>query len=189
MLRQASTILLLSILVFNWIGYRFVSYIIEQSSEISLENHIAINDFDETQLMELRIPLHLPYLPDNSTEYENFQGDLDYSGVHYKYVKRKISNGFLVLLCLPNENKKRFQNSRTAFFTLVNSLNHNTQGSEKSNNCSFKSFCTDYTQDNSTWELAALIISEPVQFSRNMTVRNPDYNNIPKQPPRKYFIS
>jgi hypothetical protein len=42
--------------------------------------------------------------------------------VHYNYVKRKLYNDTLILLCLPNTEKTRVFNARETFFSLVNDL-------------------------------------------------------------------
>jgi hypothetical protein len=44
------------------------------------------------------------------------------NGVHYNYVKRKLHNDTLILLCLPNTEKMNLFNARETFFSLVNDL-------------------------------------------------------------------
>jgi hypothetical protein len=45
----------------------------------------------------------MPYISDK--DYENAYGETVIKGVHYQYVKRKIENNVLYLLCLPNDTK------------------------------------------------------------------------------------
>jgi hypothetical protein len=46
-------------------------------------------------------------------------------GQHYKYVKRKVQDGMLVVKCIPNENKHRIESARDQFFQLANDLQKN----------------------------------------------------------------
>ncbi len=71
---------------------------------------------------------------------------LELEGIHYKYVKRKIDNGELVLLCLPNEKTKpafKTKFKRLIFLKLVNDLNQSSQNKNKGES-SFKAFITEY---------------------------------------------
>ena len=104
--------MLLLLLAFNWVGYRLLTGFMESKADIALEAKIDNSDYDESSLIEIRVPLNAPYLSDNSTEFERYDGELELDGVHYKYVKRKVVNGELVLLCLPNKSKTELQNSR-----------------------------------------------------------------------------
>jgi hypothetical protein len=183
--KRAASILLLGILAFNWVGYRFVSQYLEHKADIVLETRIDNAEYDESSLIEIRVPLNAPYISaGNSTEFERFYGELEVEGVHYKYVKRKIDNGELVLLCLPNENKARFQNSRVDFFKLVNDLNNTSQSKEKNNSSSVKSFTTEYKQENNSWSIKPFTQLRFHYFTANTRACAAGFANIPEQPPK-----
>ncbi|WP_276481393.1 hypothetical protein [Paraflavitalea pollutisoli] len=55
--------------------------------------------------------MHLPYTA-NWDQYERVEGEIVVNGVYYTYVKRKISNNTLYLLCLPNNDKTHYNNLR-----------------------------------------------------------------------------
>src|SRR5689334_3235160 len=155
----------------------------ESKSDFALETKIDKNDYDESSLIEIRVPLNAPYLSDNSTGFERYDGELELDGVHYKYVKRKIVNGELVLLCLPNKSKTELQNSREEFFKLVNDLNH-TQSKGKSTTTSFKSVTTEYKKETNVWSIPAMTVAL-IQY--NNAVRSDitsGYNSAPDQPPK-----
>lgn len=148
-----------------------------------LEAKIENSQYDESSLIEIRVPLNAPYLAENSTGFERYDGELELDGVHYKYVKRKVVNGELVLMCLPNKSKTELQNSREEFFKLVNDLNH-TQSKSKSNTSSFKSVTTEYKKECNAW---AIVFMQPAQVSFiNSLVSSlaEGYMVIPKQPPK-----
>jgi hypothetical protein len=175
--------LLLLLLAFNWVGYRLLTTFMESKADYALETRIDNDDYDEASLIEIRVPLNAPYLSDNSTAFERYDGELELDGVHYKYVKRKIQNGELVLLCLPNKSKTELQNSREEFFKLVNDLNH-TQSKGKSNTSSFKSVTTEYKKENNTWAIAPLVVTLLQHGNAVRSDITPGYNSAPDQPPK-----
>jgi hypothetical protein len=181
--RQTASILLICILAFNWIGYRLFTGYLEHHSDISFEKKIDNSEYNDADLIEMRVPLNAPYLSSNPTEFERFDGEVELQGKHYKYVKRKIENGQLVLLCLPDENKNRIQNSREDFFKLVNDLNHNSQNKNK-NTASFKSFTTEYKKENNAWEIAAVAVVQPKTSFADVLSVVEGFRAIPEQPPK-----
>ncbi|MBA4168126.1 MAG: hypothetical protein H0X41_11410 [Chitinophagaceae bacterium] len=183
-MKKTAAILLLALLAFNWIGYRFVSGLLEQKADVALESRIDKADYDEASLIQITVPLNAPYLSGNSTDFERCDGKIELEGVHYRYVKRKIAGGNLVLLCIPNESKKRFQNARMDFFKLVNDLGHSTQGKEKNSGSSFKSFTTEYSQENNSWNISALLPMLQQNHVADLSFCSNGFGDIPKQPPR-----
>jgi hypothetical protein len=102
----------------------------QQQSDKKLEVRLDKNDFNEASLIELKIPLNLPYQTDWS-DFERYDGDVTVNGKHYKYVKRKVQDGMLVVKCIPNENKHHIESAREQFFQLANDL-QNKGGTKKS---------------------------------------------------------
>lgn len=183
-MKKTAAILLLAILSFNWIGYRFVSGWLESRADHSFQAKIDSEDYDEANLIQITVPLNAPYLSGTIPQFERYDGEIELEGVHYRYVKRKIADGNLVLLCLPNENRKRVQSSRMDFFKLVNDLSHSTQGKEKNTGSSFKSFTTEYSQEINYWTITALhpvLTHPPVE---DLSFAATDFVKVVKQPPR-----
>src|SRR5690349_5031318 len=155
----------------------------ESKSDFALEAKIDKNDYDESSLIELRVPLNAPYLAENTSGFERYDGELELDGVHYKYVKRKIVDGELVLMCLPNKSKTELQNSREEFFKLVNDLNH-TQTKGKTNTTSFKSVTTEYKKESNSWAIPSITVAL-VQYNNAVRFNiSPGYNSAPDQPPK-----
>ncbi|WP_276480634.1 hypothetical protein [Paraflavitalea pollutisoli] len=182
-MKQCAAILLLSLLSFNWFGYRILADILQQQADIALEAKLDQHDYDESRLVEMRVTLDLPYQT-NWTDFERVDGEIEINGIHYKYVKRKVQDGQLVLLCLPNEQKMKLQTARDDFFKLVNDLQHPSQSKKSDNHAfSFHSFSTEYCSQRNEWSLAALH-AEPLHF-RQTTAVIPEgaYAATPEQPP------
>lgn len=67
------------------------------------------------------MPLHLPYMS-NWSKYERIDGEIEFDGVHYNYVKRKVTNDTLYLLCLPNKTKSELYSSFYDYAEKVNDI-------------------------------------------------------------------
>ena len=145
MLRRSIAIAFLTLLFFNWYGYRLLSGFLQNRSDIQLEAKLDQNDYDASQLFEIRVPLNLPYHNDWQ-EFERYNGEIEVNGVHYKYVKRKVEKGEMVLLCLPNNEKQNLLSARDQFFKLVNDLQQNNSGkkSDQGSPNTIKTFNFEY---------------------------------------------
>lgn len=183
-MKKLAAILLLSLLFFNWYGYRMITGYLQDRSDAQLEARFDQNDYDETQLIELRVPMNLPYHND-WTEYERYDGEVEIDGVHYKYVKRKVENGELVLLCLPNNEKQLIQSARDNFFKLVNDLQQPTNGkkADGGNTAAFKSLFSEYQQEKNNWTVSAMNL-EATTYPVNELLFIPySFHSSPEQPP------
>jgi hypothetical protein len=140
--RKIAAILLICLLVFNWYGYRFVTGYFQKKADSQLEAKIDVNDYDESQLIEIRVALDMPY-QNNSSEFERHYGEIELNGKLYAYVKRKIEDGYLVLKCIPNTVKQNIKNADNILFTANNGLDQEHSGKTPLSNI-FKSIFSDY---------------------------------------------
>jgi hypothetical protein len=181
--KKAATILLMSILAFNWLGYRLLSSYLEHSSTLAIEHRIDRQDYEESSLIELRVPLNAPYLGEGSGEFERVSGEIEIDGVHYNYVKRKVEHGELVLMCIPNEGKTRILNSRADYLKMLNDVNQPGDNKNK-NTASFKSLTTEYRQENNSWIIPTLNLVTIQSLAAGSTLIFDGFSDIPEQPPR-----
>jgi hypothetical protein len=130
-LKKIAAILLLSLMVFNLAGYRWLFSAIENNTTAILEQKISAGSYSDDQLVEIRIPLNMPYYSDKG--YENVYGETDWNGEHYRYVKRKVSGNTLYLLCLRNKEKSSLVKAKNEFTKAVNDVPSNKQGSQQKN--------------------------------------------------------
>lgn len=181
-LKQAAAILLLILFLFNWFGYRLLSGYLQQQADTKLEAQLDQNQYDASRLIEMRVPLNIPYQI-NSSDWERYDGNIEINGTHYKYVKRKVENGQLVLLCLPNETRMRLQSARDEFFKLVNDLQQANQSKSAGHGHSVKNPVTEYWQVINNWNLEAVVI-QPDQFTCcNVILPSHPSVTAPAQPP------
>jgi len=110
--KKLAAISLICLLAFNWYGFRIVTAILSDNADQQLETRLDNLQYDESQLIELRIPLNVPYQTSQS-EFERHYGEMEVNGVFYTYVKSKVENGELVLKCIPNDSKKEIRKAGT----------------------------------------------------------------------------
>lgn len=154
-MRILSAILFLSILLFNSGGYRFVMDSLEAHQNIKLEQQLDEKQYDESSLVEIRVPVSLPYQTDWK-DFERVNGEVEFNGTHYKFVERKLQGGEMIYKCIPNEGKAQLVNARENFFKLVNDLQTQESSKKSATNHSVKTFSFDYCEEMNSWNLHAL---------------------------------
>ena len=156
-MRQLTAISLILIFLFNLAGYRALLQFWEVQENTKLEAKLDQQQYDEKDLVEVKIPINLPY-HSNWNNFERYDGEIDIDGVHYKYVKRRIFNDSLVLLCIPNEIKTKIGTARDEFFSLVNDLQKDAGNSKSSHpSLAFQFSTGDYIgQQTEDWSIAAI---------------------------------
>jgi hypothetical protein len=95
----------------------------EKQATVRLEKKLDAGSYDVNDLVEVKIPLNLPYYTD-WTGYEDFNGEAEYKGEIYQYVKRKVTADTLYLLCIPHTEKNDLQIAKSDFYKSANNLQH-----------------------------------------------------------------
>lgn len=154
-MRRLTAISLFLILSFNLVGYKVLLQYWENEANTKLEAKLDKQEYDEKELVEMKIPLTVPY-GSSSKDFERYSGEIDIEGVHYKYVQRKVYNDSLVLLCIPNKEKTQIATAREEFSRMINELQKDNNGKKSSSNTSLpvKFSLSDYTfQQNTEWNI------------------------------------
>jgi hypothetical protein len=156
-MRILAAIFFLSVLLFNSGGYRLLTDYLETKQNAQLEQRLDQKKYDETSLIEIRVPLSLPYQTDWK-EFERVDGEVEFNGMHYKFVERKLQGGEMIYKCLPNETKAQLVNARENFFKLVNDLQTQESSTSKKSatNHSVKTFSFDYCDELKSWSLNSI---------------------------------
>ena len=153
-MRKSAAVILLLILLFNIIGYRVWFYYAEQKADMAMESRLDKDQYDVNDLISITVPLDNPY----QLEQRNFQridGEFNFQGKNFKYVKRKVSDGNLILLCIPDARKMVLKKAKAEYGNAANDLNGNSKGSSRSG--TQKSFSgNDYTSE--TFQLSTSIL-------------------------------
>ena len=150
-MKQLSAILLIALFLFNLFGYRFVFDYAQQQSDVMLQATLDKAEYNEAELLTIKVPLSLPYV-NSQANFERVDGEIEVNGKIYKYVKRKIADGQLVLLCIPDYNKMKLQNAKEEFYRYANDLvqNNNSKRSDHSKSVTFKKILNDFDTNENT---------------------------------------
>ena len=127
---------MLIVYLFNLAGYNFLFHYYIQQSDKLISQRADIDDFSTASLIEVKVKLNLPYITDWS-DYQRYDGQVEVNGVHYNYVKRKISQDTLHLLCLPNETKTKLYHTSTDYAVRANDLPAEKQDKNSESNKNF----------------------------------------------------
>ena len=115
----------------------------QQRAESKLVARLDRHDYDESELLSVKIPISNLAYYNSSTSFVRVDGHVDINGVRYNYVQRRIFKDSLELLCIPNTTVMDIQKVKNEFFRQVNDLQQHNQG--KKNNSPVKDLSKDYT--------------------------------------------
>lgn len=183
-MKRISAILLIALFLFNLFGYRILFNYEQQQSNVRLEASLDREDYNDADLITIKVPLSLPYV-NNQQNFERIDGEITVDGKILKYVKRKITDGNLILMCIPDHNKMQIESAKDEFFKYANDLVQNNQqkksGSTKSG--VFKNLVTEYCIISADYAPA----SQRAQCAYNITsclnYLPSSYYTLPEQPP------
>lgn len=185
--RKIATILLLSFLFFNWVGYwLFISWI-QSHEETLLESRLEDGRYDRSQLILVKISAdHLPY-GNASTAFDREGGKVDIGNLHYRYIGKRLYNDSVEFLCLPDREANRFQNVKNNFFSLVNDLQNTGhskvpgQGSSGKIASNVLKVCFPVPHGFTVTGFPVLLSHAAVHTGATLS---PGYSRIFRQPPR-----
>jgi hypothetical protein len=127
------------LLLFNWFGYHMLNAYMENRATLQLQINLDDRQYDESELISVKVPArHLSYY-NNSEQFERIDGQIEISGLQYSYVKCRLYNDSIEMLCIPNHGAIHFKKASFDYFKLVNDLQRPGQGS-KNGSHSFKRF-------------------------------------------------
>jgi hypothetical protein len=184
-LQRLTAILFLLILVFNFCGYKLVISSQQREAAIAIENKVDKNQYTDDELISIKTTLHLPYYT-SSSGFERVYGSVTINGIDYEYVKRRVYNDTLELLCLPNAAK-----------TVLKTLSNNIAKVSASEQCTtpskkgsitlkinFPVFCQSI---KSTTE-ASVDFTKEAYMVYNMNLLPTDYTSLPERPPQSQHV-
>jgi hypothetical protein len=184
LLKKPIAILLLGVLLFNWFGYRLLTFYMEDKANEQVEAQLDDNNYEESQLISIKVPItHLSYY-NNSEEFERVDGQITVGGVQYKYVKRRIFNDSLEVLCIPDQVAMKFQAVKNDFFKFVNGLQHPGQGRRAGANAdNAKNFYPDYYPGQDPFVLSGLHFTVATKYSTDFFFISSTYTLVQEHPP------
>lgn len=151
----------------------------QQQQEALLTARLDSEQYSDADLVSIKTPLQLPYYT-ASTEYERVHGSIDIDGVTYEYVKRRVHNDTLELLCLPNRDRMHLESAETEFFKQ--SLQGTASGHEKQHTV-IKIALPDFCQELQPFSLAGVYLVKQQHYLSNTAALSAGYTFLGEQPP------
>lgn len=155
----------------------------QHKSDKVLESKLDKNLYQEEDLLELKLPINLPYQT-TWAAYERFDGEIEIDGILYKYVERKVSDDTLYLKCLPNKEKMNLENAKDDFFRNTNGIaqNKNTK-SGPSKTAVFKKILGDFEDNLMAYKIGYISPDELAYLTFDYSELLSFPHNTPGQPP------
>ena len=186
-MKQLAAILLLGIFSFNIFGYKLVATFLENRANEKMELALDENNYADNELILIKQPTNLPYYQNTKT-FQRVDGEIEIAGVYYKYVKCRIYNDSLELLCIPNTGKMKILEAKVDFSKMASDFQQNN--SKKKSNSDSKSFqksISDFEEQPTT-----NFTSNIIPTSRNYLLQNNFFIGTPftssvDQPPDPAF--
>ena len=113
-MRKLVAIFMLAIFTFNIAGYQLIYNYMASRSDIVLEQALDEQGYNESDLISIKQATNLPYYTNNET-FQRIDGEVEIDGIKYKYVKSRIYNDSLEMLCIPHHAKMKIEQSRNDY--------------------------------------------------------------------------
>lgn len=182
-MKKLAAILFFLLFLFNLVGYRLWFNYVQQQSDVQLEASLDKHQYNDADLISIKVPLSMPYQTVQSN-YERVDGEIKIDGKIYKYVKRRIVNGELELLCLPDQNKMRLQDAKNNFFKTTNDIaTNNDKKSDNTKTNIFKNLTSDYEQQAVIYTVSIIVATKQSYSSEIIYSLSSTPHTPPGQPP------
>ena len=183
-MKNIAAIFLIALFLFNLVGYRVLFNYAQQQSDTRMVAALDKADYNEADLITIKVPLSTPYQNDQA-DFERVDGEVKYKGKILKYVKRKMSDGNLILLCIPDNNKMRLQSAKDDIFKSTNDIaqNNNSKKSDHSKTGTFKNLLGDYISNTSEYATAIKVVQHNYAVQKQSDRLPSSPHNSPEQPP------
>lgn len=119
-MKKLAAILLLLLFLFNLTGYKLLTEYLEDKADRAMQAKLDISDYDESDLVTIKVASSLPPYTYNSGSFQNINGTITVNGINYNYVKLRYYSDTLELKCIPNQEKTGIMNARDEFSKLAN---------------------------------------------------------------------
>jgi len=96
-------------MLFSLFGYRLLISSLVAKADREMDAKLDDNSYDESQLISFKVPITRLSYYNPSSEWERVEGSIEIGNAYYKYVKRRILDDSLEVLCIPNSTAMSLQ--------------------------------------------------------------------------------
>ena len=154
----------------------------QDTADRKLETRIDNSEYDESQLIEIRVAMNLPY-QQRFTEFERHYGEIEIDGKTYTYVKRKVEGDIVVLKCIANNSKQQLKSIDNDLTKANSGVDTDHPGKQQQQSSFAKSFWSEYDGEH-----VLTILNKYLSLNNSpipvYSFHLPEVNrNTPHQPP------
>lgn len=115
----------------------------EEAATRRLEARLDNQQYNEDQLITIKVPVTDLAYYNNSESFERSNGQIEINGVPYRYVKCRIYHDSLEMLCIPNQGALQLRQSGKNYFNGVNDVEQQQGAKSPSHPGAHKTFPSD----------------------------------------------
>lgn len=181
-MKKLTAILLLTIFTFNMMGYQLVYNYLAGKSDAALELALDAKEYNDNELISIKQPTNLPYY-NNTNEFQRIDGEVVVAGIKYKYVKCRIVDGMLEMLCIPNTAKMKIEQSKNDYAKFAHDFQQDNNKERKSDSKAAQKQLSEYEELTVT-ALQSIAVQHNQTYSVfNTGTENKHYFTTVEQPP------
>lgn len=149
-----------------------------------MQKEVDKNNYNSNELISIKTTLNLPYYS-SSSNYERAYGSVTINGVSYEYVKRRVHNDTLELLCLPNQTKTNLQAAKNEITKSMADGQASTSG--KKNHSTIKVSLPDFFQPVKTFSASCDVLVNKNISAYHSSLQN-GFTLKLKKPPKALLL-
>lgn len=183
-MKKLLAIAVTALLAFNLAGYQALTAWLQHRADEQLRAKVEEENFDEAEIIEISVPLNLPYTSDWQY-WQPVSGTIQLDGIPYNYIAQKLTSGRMYYRCLPNVAKKLAINARDEFLKLAYNLTHGDAGGKQKAQSKVVISCSlgDYDDAVASYRMRAVHRQGVVQYGYLPQLVGPVYRQLPWLPP------
>jgi|GEM_PF-265365 len=181
-MRKLVAIFMLAVFTFNIAGYQLVYNYLSHKSDKTLELALDADNYSDEDLLVFKQPTHLPYY-NNSSEFKRIDGEVMIDGVRYKYVKCRVYNGNLEMLCIPNKAKMQIEQSKNDYAKGANDFQQGSPEKKDGSQKTYQKSISEYEEQSLiTIDCGSHLISTSYVLVQSVFEENHYFTTV-EQPP------
>ena len=111
---------MLALFLFNMGGYQLLFQYVIYRSDVAVSNQINNNQYRSTDLVDIKIPVHLNI--QDWTDYQPISGQIKDGGTCYNYAELKMTRDTLFLKCIQNTGKAKLISAKIIYTKQLNDI-------------------------------------------------------------------
>ena len=138
-LKKAVTIFLVSLLLFNALGFYGLLKGLQYKNTLDLVKRLDNEQYSKDETITVKVPFTVPYQL-NTNDYERVDGQIQVEGEFYRLVEQKLSRDTLYIVCIKDQASNRIMQALEDYVKTFTDQPSQAKNSGKS----FISFIKDF---------------------------------------------